>query len=90
MGAVTTVGVREFRENLGRYLAQVKAGEAIAITSHGKTVAELKPPVSEDAPKPQRRVGGLKGKMWMADDWDEWDADFWTALDAPIDPEPGR
>jgi prevent-host-death family protein len=87
MTATMTVGVREFRQKLGHYLAFVGEGGAIAISSRGKTVAELRPP--EDKPKrPPPRFGGLKGKIWMADDWDEWDDDFYAALEAPIDPPP--
>jgi antitoxin (DNA-binding transcriptional repressor) of toxin-antitoxin stability system len=87
MAGLTSVGVREFRENLGRYLALVKDGGAIAITSHGKTVAELRAPAVETK-APMRTVGGLKGKIWMADDWDEWDEETLAAFDAPIDPQP--
>lgn len=86
MTALTTVGIRDLRNNLGRYLAMVQDGVAISITSHGKPVGELRPPA-----KPQvalkRRVGGLKGKMWMADDWDEWDQETLAAFEAPLDPE---
>jgi antitoxin (DNA-binding transcriptional repressor) of toxin-antitoxin stability system len=79
MTALTTVGVREFRENLGRYLAEVKNGAAIAITSHGKTVAELRAPMASRN-RPEPRFGGLKGKIWIADDFDESDDDFETAF----------
>lgn len=37
------VGVREFRDHMGRYLAIVKAGEPIMITRRGKDVAILRP-----------------------------------------------
>jgi prevent-host-death family protein len=86
MADMTVVGIREFRNNLGRYFEMVKAGEAISITSHGKPIGELRPPAQPQRPF-QRRIGGLKGKMWMADDWDEWDEDTLAAFEAPLDPE---
>lgn len=40
------VKVTELRQNLPDYLAKVKRGERISVTSRGKVVAELVPPVS--------------------------------------------
>ncbi len=37
------VGVRELRQNLSRYLQDVKAGEALTVTEHGREVARLVP-----------------------------------------------
>jgi prevent-host-death family protein len=42
--AVTTVGIRELKDNLSRYIRRIEAGEHIAITAHGRVVAELVPP----------------------------------------------
>jgi prevent-host-death family protein len=39
----TTVGVRELRQNLSRYLDVVKAGESLVVTEHGREVARLVP-----------------------------------------------
>ncbi|CAN5238020.1 hypothetical protein BH20ACT20_BH20ACT20_03080 [soil metagenome] len=38
-----SVGVRELRQNLSRYLERVKAGEALVVTEHGRQVARLIP-----------------------------------------------
>jgi prevent-host-death family protein len=38
-----TVGVRELRQNLSRYLERVKAGETLTVTERGKEVARLVP-----------------------------------------------
>ena len=38
-----SVGVRELRQNLSRYLERVKAGEALVVTEHGRHVARLIP-----------------------------------------------
>lgn len=85
------VGVRELRERLGDYLRQAKGGSRILIVSRGKSVAELvapSEPASSEA-KPPRRLGALRGKVWMAEDWDEWPEGFIDAMvDGPIEPDP--
>jgi len=39
-------GIRELKNGLSRYIRRVEAGERIAITMHGRIVAELVPPGS--------------------------------------------
>ncbi|MBI3177192.1 MAG: type II toxin-antitoxin system prevent-host-death family antitoxin, partial [Chloroflexi bacterium] len=41
--AELTVGVRELKSQLSKYLRQVKAGRTVVITEHGKVVAQLGP-----------------------------------------------
>ncbi len=41
--ATETVGVRELRQNLSRYLKRVKEGETLTVTEHGREVARLMP-----------------------------------------------
>ena len=38
-----TVGVRELRQNLSKYLTRVKQGETLAVTERGHEVARLVP-----------------------------------------------
>lgn len=38
-----SVGVRELRQNLSRYLERVKSGEALVVTERGREVARLVP-----------------------------------------------
>jgi prevent-host-death family protein len=45
-----SVGVRELRQNLSRYLAQVKEGESFAVTERGREVARLTPSGPADSP----------------------------------------
>ena len=40
------VNVTELRQNLPGYLAKVRRGERIRVTSRGKVIAELSPPAS--------------------------------------------
>jgi prevent-host-death family protein len=44
---VTSTGIRELKDNLSRYIRRIEAGERIAITAHGRVVAELVPPGSK-------------------------------------------
>jgi prevent-host-death family protein len=46
-----TVGVRELRQNLSRYLRRVEAGETLEVTEHGRPVAVLAP-----LPPPQESI----------------------------------
>lgn len=41
---VTSTGIRELKDNLSRYIRRIEAGERIAITAHGRVVAELVQP----------------------------------------------
>jgi antitoxin (DNA-binding transcriptional repressor) of toxin-antitoxin stability system len=41
---MTSVGVRDLKNNLSKYLHLVKAGETIVITEHELVIAEIKKP----------------------------------------------
>ncbi len=47
--------IRELKDNLSRYIRRVETGERIAVTAHGRVVAELVPPSSQA--KSGRRSG---------------------------------
>ncbi len=42
-----SVGVRELRQNLSKYLKEVKEGETFRVTERGRPVAALGPPPEE-------------------------------------------
>lgn len=44
------VGVRELRQNLSRYLVEVKAGQSYVVTERGREVARLTPSGPSDSP----------------------------------------
>ena len=39
-----TVGIRELKNNLSKYIRDVERGKRVAVTAHGRIVAELVPP----------------------------------------------
>lgn len=47
---MNSVGVRELRQNLSRYLGQVKEGESFVVTERGREVARLSPSGPVDSP----------------------------------------
>ena len=67
---MTTVGLAEAKSKLSELVDQVERGEEVVISRYGKAVAKLVP--VEAPPKVDRSAffGSLKGKMWMADDFD--------------------
>ena len=52
--AVTSTGIRELKDNLSRYIRRIEAGERIAVTAHGRVVAELVPPSATAKGTPSR------------------------------------
>jgi antitoxin (DNA-binding transcriptional repressor) of toxin-antitoxin stability system len=52
-------GIRELRDNLSRYIRRVESGERIAVTAHGRVVAELVPPGQASSPGVQGRLAAL-------------------------------
>lgn len=55
-----SVGVRQLRDGLSRYLAEVRAGHTVTITDHGRPIARIVP---VDEPIPLERLtseGGVQ------------------------------
>ena len=74
------VGVRELRGKLSLYLRLAAEGTTVLVTSRDDVVAEIKAPASVQ--RPPRRRGGLKGRIWMADDFDTLPDDVLEAMKA--------
>jgi prevent-host-death family protein len=55
---IATVGVRELRQNLSKYLERVKRGESLVVTERGREVARLVP---SPIPEGYRRAAELFG-----------------------------
>jgi prevent-host-death family protein len=69
------VSVKDAKELLEELVRRAEAGEHIIVTSNGEKIAEVGA-VTDTKPK-KSILGALKGKVWMADDFDElgpeWD-----------------
>ena len=77
---------RAAKTDLSRLVDEVAAGEEIVIAKAGKPLARLVPFTSGREPASHRlpRTPGLmKGKLWIAEDFDEPLPNWTTAPDAP-------
>ena len=63
-----TVNIHEAKTHLSRLLQRVSKGEEVVIARSGTPVAKLVPYTPTSKP---RTPGAWKGKVWMADDFDE-------------------
>lgn len=76
----------DFRDEVAEYLHQAQQSVSFLITSDGEAVAELRPPPSPPELAP-RELGRMRGKIWMADDWDTWPEGFIEEMtEGPIFP----
>lgn len=62
-----TVNIHEAKTHLSRLLARVERGEEIVISRAGRPVARLLPFEPRD---PARVLGGARGQLWIANDFD--------------------
>ena len=69
----TIVNTHEAKTHLSQLLIRVEGGEEIVIARAGKPVAKL---VRVAEFKKKLRLGGLKGKIRMAPDWDAPDEEI--------------
>jgi len=76
-GDMAATGVRELKDNLSRYIRRVEAGERIAVTAHGRVVAELVPPAMTHQPHRSRwddllAAGNLRAPLEDGDPFEDW------------------
>jgi prevent-host-death family protein len=78
------VNIHEAKTTLSRLLAEVQQGGEVVIAKAGKPIGRLT--AYEEAPaKPLRKAGGLKGKIWIAPDFDAPDPELERLFyDAPL------
>lgn len=62
------ISVAEAKAKFSELIERVEAGEEIVVTRDGKAVARVLPPEPNQQALP--RIGALKGKIWIADDFD--------------------
>jgi antitoxin (DNA-binding transcriptional repressor) of toxin-antitoxin stability system len=56
---MSSTGIRALKDNLSQYVRRSEAGERIAITAHGRVVAELGPPSAASAKRRHSRFDEL-------------------------------
>ncbi len=79
------VTLSEAKAKLSELVKRVESGEVITVTRHGKPVLELRDP--NIAARRKAAYGSMKGKIWMADDWDETPQDILDAMEKGVNPE---
>lgn len=73
--------IHEAKTHLSRLVERAAAGEEIIIGKAGKPVAKL---VAYQEPKPKRKPGAWKGKVWISPDFDELPEDILAAFDGEL------
>ena len=72
------VNIHEAKTHLSRLIERVEAGEEITLARAGRPVARIVP----FRPKREPRTPGLlKGKIWLAPDWDSPEVNAEIAAD---------
>jgi len=74
---MTTTNIHEAKSQLSKLIERAEAGEEVIIARAGKPVAKLVPYRESKAP---RHGGQWKGKVRIADDFDELPEDIATAF----------
>ncbi|MBK9215877.1 MAG: type II toxin-antitoxin system Phd/YefM family antitoxin [Chloracidobacterium sp.] len=76
---MTKVNVHEAKSQLSKLIELAKNGEEVIIAKNGKPEARL------TAYEPERKswVGMDAGKIWIADDFDEWPQDMLELMSDP-------
>lgn len=64
--AMSMIPLGEAKTNLSRLVDEAAAGKVITITKHGRAVAQLVPIATPKV----RRIGAMKGKLVIPDDFD--------------------
>jgi prevent-host-death family protein len=88
MTMAVQVNIYEAKTRLSQLVDQAAAGEEVIIARNGRPVAKLVPIQRQ----PVKRVpGSLRGKIWMAPDFDEPDEEMIDLMyDGPVFPDDSR
>jgi len=69
---MTIRNVSDAKEQLSALLVMVEGGEEVVIARAGKPIARL---VKYGRPQKPRKLGALKGEIWIAPNFDDPDAE---------------
>lgn len=72
-----TTNIHEAKTHLSRLVERAANGEEIIIAKAGKPMAKLVPYRRDNEP---RKPGSMRGKIWMADDFDELPEEIMAAF----------
>jgi len=75
-----TINIYDAKTRLSSLVTQVEAGHEITIARAGRPVARLVPISQRGAVDRKKAFGSLKGKIWIADDFDTWPEGFIESL----------
>lgn len=78
------IAVADAKAQFAELIRKAEAGEAIVITRYGRPVAELR---AAAVPAAVPLFGALKGRIEIAEDFDDLPLEFAHALGAPVEPE---
>lgn len=75
------VSLNEAKTKLSQLVEDAARGEEIVIAKNGKPLVKLVPAVPANAAAPpvvkgKRKLGQLRGKVWLAPDFDAYDAEI--------------
>lgn len=81
----TTVNMHEAKTHLSRLVQRAAAGEEIVIAKAGEPIARL---VAVRPARTPRRLGGMRGRIVIRDDFDELPEELLAAFEGsnPIEP----
>jgi len=84
------INIHEAKTQLSKLVEEAAQGEEIIIAKAGKPVARLVPLATNEGKT--RIPGGMKGQIWLADDFDApmSDAELTLWHDSPIFPKAGQ
>ena len=68
-----TLAITTARQKLGYWLKRALAGEDVIIAKAGEPMVRLTPVQQDLTP---RQGGQLKGKIWISDDFDDFDEEL--------------
>ncbi len=69
------ISIAEAKAKFSELVTRAQSGEEIVLTRHGKAVATISPLPGQNA-KPGSLIGAMKGRIEIADDFDELGADW--------------
>ena len=78
-----TIGVRDARARFSELLDRGSRGELISITRRGEEIARIVP----GRPPVERRPGRMRGRIWMAPDFDATPPEVMELIERDLDPQ---